>query len=602
MNIQEIRQQYPQYSDLPDGQLVRGLHKKFYSDVPYADFLKKIDFREAPSDVTKEMNQGQRFTAGAGKAFYDIGQGAAQMVGAGESRDELRSRREIDRPLMRTGAGIAGNLAGNVTAFAPLAVVPGANTIAGAGALGLTAGALQPAESALGRAGNMAIGGVLGSAVQTASRYPLETLDAVGSAVSAPFKAAKAAVEPFYQSGRDQILGRAIAGATGPNAQQVQQRLSNAQTLVPGSIPTAAEVGQSGGLAALQRSAAATDPESYAFRAAQNNEARLAALQDLAGTGGQREFFRASRDATANDLYKQAYEKGVDITRNPATGAFLPKAEIAGVKGEITKLLQRPAIQEAVKDARKLAANEGVKLTDPSGSIKGLDYVKRALDDQIGKATGNEQRVLGDLKKRLLTTLDRISPKYAEARTTFAEMSKPINRMDVAQNIADRSIRPLDQVINPNQFARALSDDTVASVTGMRNATLEGVMDPQQLAALNAIREDLSRMAAAQNMARGAGSDTVQKLSMNNLMQRAGIPLGVLNMPMLGRVGNWAYQTADERLKQQLASALLSPQEAARLISLAPQGPRGLLSLDPAMLDRAALLGRVAVPAALPRD
>jgi hypothetical protein len=73
-------------------------------------------------------------------------------------------------------------------------------------------------------------------------------------------------------------------------------------------------------------------------------------------------------------------------------------------------------------------------------------------------------------------------------------------------------------------------------------------------------------------------------------------------MPMLGRVGNWAYQTADERLKQQLASALLSPQEAARLISLAPQSPRGLLSLDPAMLDRAALLGRVAVPAALPRD
>jgi hypothetical protein len=42
--ISEIREKFPMYSDVPDGELVRGLHKKFYSDMSYQDFLKSIDF------------------------------------------------------------------------------------------------------------------------------------------------------------------------------------------------------------------------------------------------------------------------------------------------------------------------------------------------------------------------------------------------------------------------------------------------------------------------------------------------------------------------------------------------------------------------------
>jgi len=103
--------------------------------------------------------------------------------------------------------------------------------------------------------------------------------------------------------------------------------------LVPGSAPTAAEVGQSGGLAALQRSAATVDPESYAARAVQQDEARSAELADLAGTKGARDFAAANRDATAKQLYDQAYDVGLDLTKmSPAR------------RGEITKLMQRPAV------------------------------------------------------------------------------------------------------------------------------------------------------------------------------------------------------------------------------------------------------------------
>ena len=47
MNIKEIRQQYPQYNDLSDEQLARGLHQKFYADMPFEDFAGRIGFLPA---------------------------------------------------------------------------------------------------------------------------------------------------------------------------------------------------------------------------------------------------------------------------------------------------------------------------------------------------------------------------------------------------------------------------------------------------------------------------------------------------------------------------------------------------------------------------
>ena len=52
MNLKEIREKYPQYSDIDDEQLTKGLHQKFYSDMDYYDFSKRIGFE--PPEVTYE--------------------------------------------------------------------------------------------------------------------------------------------------------------------------------------------------------------------------------------------------------------------------------------------------------------------------------------------------------------------------------------------------------------------------------------------------------------------------------------------------------------------------------------------------------------------
>jgi hypothetical protein len=118
------------------------------------------------ADPTSGMGFLEKFNAGMGKAFTDLGRGAGQMVGLGPNAQEVHENRRLDAPLMKTGAGVAGNISGNIAALAPLAVIPGAATVSGAGALGSVAGGLQPTEGAGDRLVNIGVGGLLGGGTQ----------------------------------------------------------------------------------------------------------------------------------------------------------------------------------------------------------------------------------------------------------------------------------------------------------------------------------------------------------------------------------------------------------------------------------------------------
>lgn len=123
-------------------------------------------------DPTADMGTGQRLLAGVGKAFADVGRGAGQLVGLVDRADVAEARR-LDAPLMNTGAGATGNFAGNVALMAPTAMIPGANTVAGAGLVGATAGLVQPTTSTQETVTNMLLGGFGGGAGQVvANRLP----------------------------------------------------------------------------------------------------------------------------------------------------------------------------------------------------------------------------------------------------------------------------------------------------------------------------------------------------------------------------------------------------------------------------------------------
>lgn len=143
---------------------------------------------EQSYDPTEGMSGTEKFLAGAGKAFADAGRGVRQLstsmgnaVGLGRimpatfgdaeverQRQEIADSRELDAPLMDTGAGKVGNFTGNVALTAPTAAIPGANTVTGAGLIGAGMGMLQPTISDQERLMNTAVGGGLGAGGQWA--------------------------------------------------------------------------------------------------------------------------------------------------------------------------------------------------------------------------------------------------------------------------------------------------------------------------------------------------------------------------------------------------------------------------------------------------
>lgn len=141
-----------------------------------------------------------RFLAGAGKAFTDLGRGAGQFLGV-ESRKDVADSRALDAPLMATGAGKAGNIAGNIAATAPAMAIPGAATVTGAAALGTAFGALQPSTSTKETLLNTGLGAASGALGQFTGNAISK---AVGSRLAA--RQAGSAAQASQNSAKDAVL------------------------------------------------------------------------------------------------------------------------------------------------------------------------------------------------------------------------------------------------------------------------------------------------------------------------------------------------------------------------------------------------------------
>ncbi len=176
---------------------------------------RKVTTTLTPYDPTEGMSNYDKFMAGAGKAQVDAWRGIKQLVGAGDQSDIDESAR-LDRPLMKTGAGISGDIAGNIAdvvipagiagdalkaagAVRAAAVVGGlANpaTFGGAAASGALQGAMQPVPTGQSRTQNVLLGAGSGLVGQGLARGA----SAVASAL-APEDAASKAVQALTDAG-----------------------------------------------------------------------------------------------------------------------------------------------------------------------------------------------------------------------------------------------------------------------------------------------------------------------------------------------------------------------------------------------------------------
>lgn len=607
---------------LPDGTIIRNVP----DGTTKADLVAKLQrngmavpsewlssgpaAKPAPPDPTEGMSGTEKFLAGAGKAFTDIGRGTGQIARSIlpksvsdtlglPTQAQIDEARRLDAPLMKTSAGTAGAITGGVATALPTMLIPGANTVTGAALTGAAMGALQPTTENESRAKNALVGGLLGGGTVLAGR-----------AVKAAYQGGKALLEPFSEAGRNNIAGRTLARfADDPSA---IKNVTSTPTAT-GALPTLAEQTGDRGIAQLQDALRSADPQienQIGQRLAANNAARVAALKSLTGQDGARDFAAANRAGTVDTMFDDAFKV------RPTIDSLTPEQTKA-----MQSLLGRPAIQSAIKEAQANAQNAGKNLasSDAAGSLEGMHQMKLAMDDAIAKlengtaAQVNKAASIRSAQKDLVSFMESVSPEYATARAVYRQMSKPINQMDIAAELAKRGLSNTNdltgnQTIMRNALLGAMKDEGAL----MRRATgrnlgnaLSDVLEPDQLAMINAIASEADRAGAVASAGAGPGSATAKRMAAQNVLAQLAGPTGlpqswaesVLAQTVLGKPLNVLYGgVAEPKIQQALAGAVLDPAKAQAVLDAALKAGQ---KLPPSMLQKlTAAAARTSIPAA----
>lgn len=386
---------------------------------------------------------------------------------------------------------------------------------------------------------------------------------------------AKGLVEPFYQSGREAIIGRTLNTASGGQKDAVAQALMQARELVPGSAPTAGQAANNAGIASLERAASAIDPTvtvEYAKRMAEQNAARTGALRGIAGTDADRAFAEQMRKTSTAPLLDAVKNSQAPVDPSRTVGLIDSLIEKSPGRTQLTNTLKQ--VKDSLyKDDGTLRSNAAELYQGARKNITDLLNAKAGDGSKLNEAISRELSVV---MKSLDHQIGKAEPAYTAFLHDYAEMSKPINRMDVGRKIEEKAINKLTDVLQPNAYANALSDKTAQQATGFKRATLDKTMTLGQLDTLKSIKDDVARALVAQNSAGTVGSDTVKKLAYSNLIDRAGVPTFLREFAptqivgnILARGGDAAYSAANRDLSQQLALTLLNPKDAARMMGKA---------------------------------
>lgn len=371
-----IRQRFPMYADLSDDDLLIGVRKQFYPDIPMGQFAQRIDYDTQRADPTEGMSTFDKVAAGAGKSMVDTWQGMRQLVGAA-SQEEIDERAELDRPLMNTGAGLAGNIGGQVAQM------------------------LVPA------AGATAVGAKIATAVP-------KVATAIPYASAATQAGGFAALQPV-ETGDTRLGNTALAAAMGPVGQGIASGLSR---VAKGASDLIAP-----NIRALYEKAIA---QGIPIRLDQLGDSKFlktlaSTLQKIPGTGAQRTadlqqqaFNRAvSRELGENvpaitpEVYAAAKQRiGQQFqdltTRNNLNVTDDLLTQIAGITDEANRFAS-PDVARAVSNL----ADDILRRVDPQNQVAGQAY--QSIDSFTGKLMkggGEKAHYLGQVRDAMRTSMD----------------------------------------------------------------------------------------------------------------------------------------------------------------------------------------------------
>ena len=323
-------------------------------------------------DPTKGMSGPERFAAGAGKAVVDLGRGAGQMLGMVSDEDIAESRR-LDAPLMKTAGGKWGNVAGNIAAAVPAAVVPGANTLVGAAAIGSTLGALQPTVEGESRLENTGQGALFGAGGYGAGKLLGAAVRGAGNKIGGI--EAKVSAKAAQQAADETASARSAAGNAAQNAYRQLEHLRELKAM-RGLTPEESQVVKELSLELAQKAQEKLIP------AAAMKKATAQAYQDaIAGESGRAAQLAADK-LSGSEVKRQAMARlmryGPAAAGGIAGNMIFPGLGGA-VGGAATGLVLRPALRSMINLSKNPAVQRALLSPVAGSKLLANPQLPRAL-------------------------------------------------------------------------------------------------------------------------------------------------------------------------------------------------------------------------------
>lgn len=421
-----------------------------------------------------------------------------------------------------------------------------------------------------------------------------------------------ALLRPLFARGQQRIVADILRQhVNDPRAAVAALRQAN--ELVPGSAPiTAAAVGDPR-LSGLTRTMQNANPDfaaELAQRQTAQNTARTNMLQDVAGTPGSLSVAREARDQATSGMRESVLSRAQDISaphllrrldqmlRDPNNAGQTAQAALRRMREQVAGAspngtINARALYEIRKDAG-LAMNG--RLQGEAGNLRyargQLDRVQSLFDEAIETASqqpvSNTTRI-GVGGSKLTTDAQASAMREADQGvqpqtswraylSRYSEMSQPINQMDSLQDIMRRvQTGTTDAQGNPLISAAKLNN-----ILKNEGQDLTRSLSREQMQALRNLAADLNASQLALNSGRAVGSNTVQNLAgdqlLNTLLGRLGSSTPARTT--LGNALRIPYARANQEIQSQLGNALLNPPEAAMLIERTTN-PANMLSIIP---------------------
>lgn len=576
--IAEIRQKYPQYSDMSDLEFARRFHNKYYSDMNFDDFASKIgvEKKSLKEDIFGMGGIVQRVAKGA---IVDPALGIAQLgaglFGEGARQAVTDFARQVEEKTQKGRAergseGFdAAQLAGAVLSPANYIVPLRGATLAGKVASGARAGAvmggLQPVlgegDYEVEKAKQLAGGALLGGAIP-----------GIAGVVGGGVGAVKQAIQPVTKKGRQQLLQKAVQEAIPDETlrRQAALRLGVPEDTIAGYRPTSgellADMPESAALQAMMSRASASRQGApmVAARETEQEVARQAAIGRLGGefvpesiaartamTAPMRETALATAKPMQADSLASALETVANSGKYKGSGIaedslkyFSNQIRQASTDGVITPEALYNIRQRVGQDIQGLASQRGISAVDAKG-IAADTNIKKIIDAAIERTGGKG---------------------WKDYLTAFEQESTKINRQKVGNYLQERLGSPLDTE-RAGAFATAVQNaaQTLKTTTGVsRYDTLGELLTKAETKDVYGTLATLQRQANAAQLARKAegGGAIAGGEQIPQFLSRVAT---ITNAALKKATGD-----ANEKLNLLMTEAYLDPQKLAALMSAVP--------------------------------